>query len=308
MPGFQDPETYRSILESLQTGISVVDLEKKIVLWSDGAERITGFLRHEVVGRSFLANILPHCNGNSCESCQERCPIESAIRNARPAEAAGYLHHKAGQLVAVHLWTSPVRDPRGSIVGATKNFAEKHEVTSSDHRQGDLTASGCVDDVTGISNHAIMQSHLRETLGTFSELQVPFGIVLVRLEELNNFRANFTPEAGAALLRMAAQTIEGALWKTDIAGRWGDDQFLMILNGCGDDALLAVRERIRRMLTYDAIDWWGEKLSLPISLGHAAARAGDTAELLLERAQQALNGDATQQIRPATKSHVAGGS
>ena len=62
MSGFEDPETYRTIQESLQTGICVVDLRRTIVLWSDGAEQITGYLRHEVVGHECVDNMLPHCN------------------------------------------------------------------------------------------------------------------------------------------------------------------------------------------------------------------------------------------------------
>jgi PAS domain S-box-containing protein len=53
MPAFEDSETYRVSLESLPTGLCVVDLQKKIVFgMSDGAERITGHLRHEVIGKA----------------------------------------------------------------------------------------------------------------------------------------------------------------------------------------------------------------------------------------------------------------
>ena len=38
MSAFQDPEIYRDILNGLQIGVSVLDLGKKIVFWSDGAE------------------------------------------------------------------------------------------------------------------------------------------------------------------------------------------------------------------------------------------------------------------------------
>ena len=70
MPAFSDPEIYRSILESLPTGLCVINLEKKIVLWSDGAERITGHLRHEVIGHSCTGETLLHCDQPDCEWCK----------------------------------------------------------------------------------------------------------------------------------------------------------------------------------------------------------------------------------------------
>jgi hypothetical protein len=50
-----------------------------------------------------------------------------------------------------------------------------------------------------------------------------------------------------------------------------------------------VRERVRRMLANDEIESWGDKLSLPVSIGEAAAQPGDTVESLLERLQKSLN-------------------
>jgi PAS domain S-box-containing protein len=50
MSASEDPEICRRLLESLQVGICVVDLQKRIIFWSDGAERITGKPRHEAAG------------------------------------------------------------------------------------------------------------------------------------------------------------------------------------------------------------------------------------------------------------------
>ena len=55
MSALNEPEICRNILESLPTGVCAVDMQKKIVPWSDGAERMTGHLRHEVIGHSCLA-------------------------------------------------------------------------------------------------------------------------------------------------------------------------------------------------------------------------------------------------------------
>jgi hypothetical protein len=42
-------------------------MQKKIVFWSDGAERITGHLRHEVIGRSCVGKAVLHCQQPGCE-------------------------------------------------------------------------------------------------------------------------------------------------------------------------------------------------------------------------------------------------
>ena len=133
-----------------------------------------------------------------------------------------------------------------------------------------------------------MQFHLRETLATFTEVQVPFGVLCFRIEGLDHFRSSFGPEAANSLLCMVARTLECALWKTDFVGRWSDGQFLVVLNECNQESLHSVRERVRRLLANDAIEWWGERRSLPVSIGHASAQTGDTIGSLMERVQSSL--------------------
>jgi PAS domain S-box-containing protein len=49
---FTDPEIYRAVLESMQNGIYLVDRSGKIRFWNEGAEKITRYLRQDVLGHS----------------------------------------------------------------------------------------------------------------------------------------------------------------------------------------------------------------------------------------------------------------
>lgn len=299
MSAFHDPEIYRGILESLPTGLCVVDMQKKIVLWSDGAERITGHLRYDVIGHCCVGEPLLHCDQQDCEWCDEDCPLARAMKTAQATEALGFLHHKTGYEIPVRVRAAPVHNAHGSIIGAVETFEDQQQTGLAGHREDTLHLAGYVDEVSGLASHAMMQSHLRETLGTFAEVHVPFGVLCLRLEGLDNFRARYGLQAVASLLRVIGRTLEGSLWKTDFVGRWSDDQFLVILNGCSDEALRSVGERVRRMLAGNGIEWWGERRSLPVSIGQAAAQTGDTIELLMERVQKSLDAASALRARAA---------
>ena len=289
MPGFEDPQIYRTILEALKTGLYVVDRQRRIVFWNDGAERITGYLRHEVVGHSCIENILKHCNQESCELCGDRCPLSSALREARPVEATGFIHHKGGHRLFVHLWSAPVRNPSGSIIGALQSFEGRYVIPNPDRRENTLSAYGLLDAVTGMANQPMMLTHLREALTTFSELSVPFGILCIRMGELEHFRRTYGWEAANSVMRVAAQTIENSLRPTDFVGRWDDDKFLAILTNCQMSALDSVSKRILKMAATGGIEWWGEELCIAVAIETTTAQAEDTLELLLGRIQQAFD-------------------
>ncbi len=301
MSAFDDAEVYRSILESLQTGLCVVDAQKKIVLWSDGAERITGHLRYDVIGHCCIGEALLHCDQQDCEWCNEDCPLARAIKTGHAAEALGFLHHKAGHEISVRARAVPVHNGHGSIIGAAEIFEDQQQATLAD-RVGGLHLAGCVDEVTGVASRAMVQAHLRETLGTLAEAHVPFGVLCIRLEGLGDFRARYGIEAAGSLLSIIGRTLEGSLWKTDLVGRWSDDQFLVIVNGCSEEALRSVAERVRRMLASNGIEWWGERRSLPVSMGRTAAAPGDTVESILERVQKSSDAASATRVRVAAAS------
>ena len=297
MSPFDDSEISRSILESLPIGVCVVDMHKKIVLWSDGAERITGHPRHEVIGHSCVAEPLLHCDQPGCEFCSEECPAAHAIKTCHGAEATGFLHHKAGHEVPVRIHAVPVHNERGSIIGAVETFEDLQQVAHPSRGEPSQQTPDFIDPVTGVASRAMMQSHLRQAFSSFSELQIPFGLLFLRVEGLPRFRASLGQEAASSLLRVVARTLESALWITDFVGRWTEEQFLVILSGCREDTLGVVRERIRRTLAGEGIEWWGERRSLPVAIGEASIQPEESLESIVERTQKSLEAASAGQVR-----------
>jgi diguanylate cyclase (GGDEF)-like protein/PAS domain S-box-containing protein len=283
-----DSDICRSILESLPTGVCVVDMQKKILLWSDGAERITGHLRHEVIGRSCIAEPLLHCNQPGCEFCSADCPLARAIKTAHAAESNSVLHHKSGYEVPVRVRAVPVRSQNGSIVGAVEMFEDLQPSVIAAHSSS-VQLPEFMDPVTGTASRATAERYLHRAFVTYRELHIPFGVLLIRVEKLTSFRANLGTEAGSSFLRVVARTLEGSFSIADYIGRWTDDQFLVVLSGCQQETLPSLREQVRRTLAGEGIEWWGERHSLPVSIGEACVQPDDTPELLLGRAHKSLH-------------------
>ena len=298
MSAFDDSEVCRTILDNLPTGLCAVDIHKRILFWSSGAERITGHLRHDILGRCCTEEALLHCDQPVQQTCREDCPLARAIKTAQPTEAALFLQHKDGHEVPVRVRAVPVRNVHGSIIGAVETFDDKLAVNLDD-RNGTTEKASAIDEVTGIAPYACIQSRLRETLRAFTASQVAFGLLCFRIEGVDRFRASFGLDAASLLLRTLAHTLKSALWQTDFVGRWSDDQFLVILNGCREDALQSVCERLRLMLANDSVEWWGERRSLPISVGLVTPQARDTTVTLLQRLQISLDATPAATARAA---------
>ena len=58
-----------SLIDALQEGVYVVDLDRRIISWNRGAEELTGYSAREVVGNKCSDNLLRHVTADGCELC-----------------------------------------------------------------------------------------------------------------------------------------------------------------------------------------------------------------------------------------------
>lgn len=284
MSTFEELEVFRTVLDGLGTGVYLVDRDRKIRFWNQGAEAITGYHHHDVIGHCSRENLLAGCDDVSCVLCGAACPIMEVLHDGKPRETQVFLRHKAGQRIPVRLRVFPIRDCHGSIVCTAVSFAENLWTSETAFHQNNLAAHGCLDVLTGTPNHAFTHSHLRENLAFFGEYNLPFGILAIQVEELAELQATHGRESVDVMLHVVAQTMKHSLRPDGVLGRWTDNQFLAIVTNCNKDELERLGLSLQKMAGSSGIQWWDDLLSVNVSVGAAIVRSGDTEETLLERA------------------------
>ena len=284
MTELQDPNIFRIVLDSLQTGVYLVGRDGKILFWNDGAERITGYRRHEVIGRSCGENILAPCNQQHCVLCGATCPLTGTMQEGKAGHALVLFCHKAGHRVPVQVRSVPIRGDKG-LLGIAESFDEQCSLAEPENHQNHLAAHGCLDITSGVMNQALTRSYLREHLAFFAEYDLPFGVLSIRIEELKKLGATRGREAADDVLRVVAETIKRSLGTSGFLGRWTDDQFLIIVPNCDSAELKRSGDNFETIVNSSEIKWWGDLLSITVAVGRTMVQAGDTLGLLLERAQ-----------------------
>jgi diguanylate cyclase (GGDEF)-like protein/PAS domain S-box-containing protein len=294
------PDVFRFVLESLQAGVYLVDLSRRIVCWNDGAERISGYLRQDVVGRICGDKMFLHSDEQGSELCGN-CPLAQTMLDGKKREISVYLRHKAGHLVPVHVWCVPIRDAHGNVIGASETFEESKPSAGFEVRFQELAAHGCLDLVTGLPNQAFTTTRGREQIGRFAEHHLPFSILIISLAEDKVFTTARGNPAADRMLQSAAQTLSNVLRPADFLGRWQGDQLLAIL--VGDLSPGKHVQPIGKLLGLSRIHWWGDSVPVSVVIAGAEPETGDTVETLVERAQAKLmTGEPGKQlvIQPAS--------
>jgi len=288
MPELNDPEIYRSVLEHLETGVYIVDRNRRVRFWNEGAEQITGFLRQDVVGRFLREHLLAIGDASKALESDPEDPINLAFRDGKSTVVDVSILHKSGYRIPVVLRTNPIRNSRGAVVGVAESFERNRSASDWTRRQAMYADFGCLDSVTGLAAQSFMETQLRENLITFAEHNIPFGILLIQVDHLDQFRATRGPGVVPTILRVVAQSLENCLRPTDLVVCWGENQFLAVLMECRESEVVRVGERVRKIISMAEIEWWGDRFSVTSPVGGAGCRAEDTVELLVERAAASL--------------------
>jgi diguanylate cyclase (GGDEF)-like protein/PAS domain S-box-containing protein len=283
-----DSNLYRFILESLPVAVFAVDHEGKILFWNEGAEKITGHLRQDILGRNCRDGFIEHADEANNPLQGDAILLMETLREGRSQNTRASIRTREGHFVAVKVQTLPFRDEQDVVQGAVEIFEEAVPAVANNRRTSKLAALGRLDMATGVLNRLMIEARLSESLSLYKKQPVPLCIVCAALDDLEKIRARFGQAAVEEALRTAAQTLQSGLRPTDCVGRWSDVELLAILNECAESEIMNVGERLRKLVHHTGINWWGDSVHLTISVGATCAHDLDSVDSIVARAEQAL--------------------
>jgi len=145
------------------------------------------------------------------------------------------------------------------------------------------------DDLTGLFTRRYILANLEMELERVNLNQGRMAFVMIDVDHFKRFNDQHGHLAGDQILRQAAAVIHSGIREVDIAGRFGGEEFCVILPNTGLDGAKLTAERIRRAVKETVVRAFGKEFSVTVSLGAALfPEHGRTAEELVDHADQAL--------------------
>lgn len=141
-----------------------------------------------------------------------------------------------------------------------------------------------VDALTGIANRHQIDEWLENKLNDCQEMHMCFSIIFFDIDHFKTVNDHYGHKTGDSVLKELAELIQINLAKRDLLGRWGGEEFIVITEVLGRDAVkLAelLREKVEEHSFYGA----GH---LTASFGVTQSHTGDTIDSLLSRADEGL--------------------
>jgi len=146
------------------------------------------------------------------------------------------------------------------------------------------------DEMTGLVNPCYLEESLPRELHRAARAKVPLTVTLLDIDHFQRLNDSFGREAGDAMLREVGRVMREHLRKSDMACRWGGEEFVLVLPQSSPEATQERVEQIRAALKDLELHHGDHRLKgVAVSAGVATAGVhGTTTQELLRAAQAAL--------------------
>jgi two-component system cell cycle response regulator len=144
------------------------------------------------------------------------------------------------------------------------------------------------DFLTGAWNRAEILAFMQRELARARRDNTPVGIVLLDVDHFKKVNDEFGHEAGDSVLKEITKRLSASLREYDGIGRYGGEEFLLVIPGCNLATTIRRANQIRESISTQPIQTLLGPLAITVSMGATVGESAANSELLLRRADMAL--------------------
>jgi diguanylate cyclase (GGDEF)-like protein len=279
-------DLFEAAIDSLPEGLALLHGDSgepcDVVFWNQAAVAITGHTGVELVGRA-IPDTLVALLGEG--------PIQ-AEADAASHRSRGFLaqvRHKMGYEVSVIVRRLVLRDGLGQRIGSGILFHPAEHLDALPRESGE--------DQSVESSQQDLEGRLRDLIEDHIRGGPPFGVLWIGVDQAPELRGTHGARACETMLDKVEKALALGLRPAEFLGRWGQDEFLVISHERTAAKLADHAKTLAGLARTADFRWWGDRVSITVSIGAAQADISATLPGLLGKARSAM-----------TTSSLAGGN
>ncbi len=279
---------YEKLVDSMYDGVYFVNRDRKITYWNEGAERLAGYGATEAVGKHCFNDFLGHVDETGKALCMSACPLSGVMSDGRPREAEVYLKHKNGHRMPISVRVLPMRNSAGEIVGAVEVFSDSTARKQAEKRVSELENLAFRDSLTRLPNRRYTELKVEQALQEHQQFGREYGLLMLDLDRFKHVNDTYGHDSGDAVLSAVAETLVHSLRTADLCGRWGGEEFLVLMADVNAIGLSDLAERCRVMIAQSSVASGASRVSVTASIGATLLNHTDSAATAIRRADELM--------------------
>lgn len=276
-------ERHRLMTENACDIIATVDLSGNFTYISPSVERITGYTPEEVINSyREIGYFLP---GVQKEMDRQRVRIKEMVEKGERFDSINFEQRqvrKDGESIYIDTVLSGIYDEENNfreLLAISRDITEKVKIRKK------IIELAETDKLTKLYNRVKLDAALEQELYQAKKNATTFGLIMIDIDHFKLINDRFGHMAGDAVLVELAKLFKAMIRSTDLIGRWGGEEFLVILPDTDEFGAMELAEKIRKRVSENH---FLEQERLTISLGVSVFRDDNNVDSIIYRADQAL--------------------
>ncbi len=275
------PEMFRAAVEAAYDAVLITDADlelpgPRIAYVNPAFSKMTGYSLEEIIGMTPRILQGPETDWSVIQRlCDD-------LENDRPFEGKSKNYRKDGSAFIMEWTISPVLSEEKQV---THYVAVQRDVTERERSLDMLRHQALFDSLTGALTRAETERQLSNELQMARRYDGQLSIIMFDIDRFKVVNDEYGHNVGDEVLRRIAQAVQPRMRTTDQFGRWGGEEFVVILPQTGLDGAKILAESLRALIEVLEFD---DGLKVTASFGVAARIDEIEVSDLVERADRAL--------------------
>lgn len=287
------------MVDSINVGLVVVDMDYKIQVWNEFMENRSGYTATKVMNNVIyeLFQEIPEqwfknkvmsvsMLGNQSFTIWEQNPYLFKFKNYRPITGAVEYMYQNTTFI-------PLSSPNGDInqIGiivydVTDMAVSKLELETSN---AELEKLSRTDRLTQLNNRGYWEECLSKEFLRVKRTGQIASLIIFDIDHFKKVNDTYGHMAGDEVIRQTAAVLRSGIRDTDIPGRYGGEEFVLILIDTDPDKAYILAERLRKKIESLTVKYEDMEIKYTVSMGISEA-SGDSGDYMkwLECADSAL--------------------
>ncbi len=282
----ENEQKYRFLAENSVDVIWHINKGFRLDYISPADETIRGYKREEVIGQPIWNFFKPEGIKIIREKIEHQRQKGQTSNNTDTTRFEVQQNCKDGSWIWTEICAAPHYDNKGNLIGyhgISRDITEKKQILDELYHQA------TIDDLTRIPNRRHFMYLAEKEMKSAKRYHHPISIIVIDFDNLKKINDTYGHLAGDRALSVFARIVQQIIREVDILGRFGGDEFLILLPETTEEQAFRVMERINQVLESSPIFYQDDSFSLSVSSGIASIESWtDTLEDLLNRADAAL--------------------
>ncbi len=267
------------MLHSIDVGLVVLERDYTIQIWNGFMENHSGLLPREVKGKNLFAlfDEIPEdwfrrkaesviMLQNKAFTIWEQRPYVFKFNNYRPITGTAEFMYQNTTFIPLMSTTGQVSHLCLLVYDVTDNATHKMELEKAN---ADLAILSQTDGLTKLFNRNHWQQCIETEFKRFTRSQNTSSLVMLDIDHFKAVNDNYGHLVGDDVIRHLAKVIREQVRETDISGRYGGEEFVILLADTSANDALVFAERLRKTVEGSVVIYNDIEIKYTVSLGIA---------------------------------------